>query len=230
MRSVFFLFLTFVGVSSLLLFADFSGRFEVHATTAHALVALPTPLIVDAVPAASSSDAELATSSSDETESPPEIKTKSVAPSKAVPNGQGGLPVRLIIPSIGLDSKIVNVGVNSKGEMDVPGGDTDNVGWYQGGTVPGRSGSAVIAAHVFAAFERLDELRVGTEIYVETKNGTKLHFVVEEAKTYLLGNLAPSFLFSRNDARRLNLITCAGTFIQSKDTYDHRLVVYAKLS
>ena len=84
MRSVFFLFLTFVGGSTLLLFADLSGRFEVHATRAHAFVALPAPLIVDAVLAASSSDAA---------EIPTEIIAKSKPSREAVPSGKDGLPV-----------------------------------------------------------------------------------------------------------------------------------------
>src|SRR3989338_10251998 len=42
-------------------------------------------------------------------------------------------PVRLIIPSINIDSPVVGVGINEKGEMDVPDGSTDRVGWYKYG-------------------------------------------------------------------------------------------------
>jgi LPXTG-site transpeptidase (sortase) family protein len=138
-------------------------------------------------------------------------------------------PVRLIVPSIGLDAPIEYMDVNAKGEMDVPDGSTKNVGWYEDGTIPGNTGSAVIAAHVYAIFSKLKHVIPGSDIYIVTKENTKLHFVVDETKTHDLGKLSSEFLFNRNDDKRLNLITCAGTFIPSLDTYDQRFVVYAKL-
>jgi len=138
-------------------------------------------------------------------------------------------PLRLIIPSIALNDTIAEVGLNSKGEMDVPAGNTRDVGWYMGGTVPGTLGSAVIDAHVFAAFSKLRNIKVGNSIYVETDNGQKLHFVVSEMHTYALADVPADILFNRADTERLNLITCAGSLTPDHTTYDHRLVVYATL-
>lgn len=140
-----------------------------------------------------------------------------------------GKPTRLIIPSIGLDVHVEHLGVNAKGEMDVPDGGTDNVGWYRKGTIPGKVGSAVIAAHVFAAFSELNQLSAGSDIYIVTEKNERLHFVVQDAKEYALADVSPAHLFNRKDARRLNLITCAGQFIPSMDTYSRRLIVYATL-
>ncbi len=137
-------------------------------------------------------------------------------------------PARIIIPSIGLDTTIVPVGVNDKGEMDVPSGSTKNVGWFKGGPMPGQKGSSVLDAHVFAAFEDLRYLKVGEQIIVETVNGTRLAFTVQESTVYKLSEIRPEMLFGRNDGRRLNLITCAGSPVG--DTYSHRLVVYATFS
>jgi sortase A len=138
-------------------------------------------------------------------------------------------PSHVSIPSIGLDSPIEALGVNAKGEMDVPDGKTSAVGWYQDGTVPGNVGSAVFDAHVFAAFSKLSAIKPGSDIYVT--EGTKtLHFVVAEARTYPLSALTPRVLFAQHDARRLNLITCAGTYVPALGTYDQRLVVYATLA
>lgn len=136
-------------------------------------------------------------------------------------------PVRVSVPSVGIDSPIVGVGINSAGEMAVPSGSTNNVGWYKHGTVPGDIGSAVFDAHVFAAFAPLDGVSVGDSIYVTTEGGQRLRFVVEQATVYKLGDLSPETLFNRRDARRLNLITCAGQLTVDKSTYTHRLVVYA---
>lgn len=135
-------------------------------------------------------------------------------------------PARLIIPSIGLDADVLSVGQNDKGEMDVPSGKSDDVGWYKYGTMPGKIGSAVIDAHVYAAFSQLKYLPVGGDVYVVTMDGTKLHFVVADSRVYELSELSSKMLFGRKDAKRLNLITCAGAFVQSMGTYSHRLVVY----
>ncbi|MBP9757144.1 MAG: class F sortase [Candidatus Pacebacteria bacterium] len=138
-------------------------------------------------------------------------------------------PVRLIIPSIGLSAPVTSVGLNEKGEMDVPEGNTPDVGWYKHGTIPGNIGSAVIDAHVFAAFENLRDLKVGSEVYVENSAGERLTFVVDDSRVYQLGELTSGMLFGKKDTRRLNLITCAGEQTPDGSTYTHRLVVYTKL-
>ncbi|MDB5254480.1 MAG: class sortase [Parcubacteria group bacterium] len=141
-----------------------------------------------------------------------------------------GTPIRLVIPAIKLDSPIKGMGINSKGELEVPSGKTNSVGWHKAGTVPGQIGSAVLDAHVFAAFAKLKNLKPGNDIYVITSTNQKLHFTVKAAKTYALKDLSPVTLFAQNDARRLNLITCAGSLTKDRSTYDHRLVVYATLA
>jgi LPXTG-site transpeptidase (sortase) family protein len=137
-------------------------------------------------------------------------------------------PTSIFIPSIRMQAPIVQVGVNDKGEMAVPAGNTNAVGWYAQGTVPGNLGSAVLDAHVFAAFSNLSAIKPGGDIYV-TQGSQLLHFVVQQVRTYALSDISPAMLFNRVDARRLNLITCAGTYIPALGTYDHRLVVYAQL-
>jgi len=139
-------------------------------------------------------------------------------------------PVTLVVPSIDMRNPVVFVGLNSKGEMDVPSGDTNHVGWYEYGTKPGEVGSAVLDAHVFAAFARLNELKPGQDIYVMTNKGRTLHYVVEEARTYLLADVPREKLFNRADTARLNLITCAGSLTPDRSTYDHRFIAYAVLA
>ena len=138
-------------------------------------------------------------------------------------------PVELWIPSIKLNAAIKPVGLDAEGRMDVPSGKTKNVGWYKYGTIPGEQGSAVLAAHVFAAFSNLDEVKKGSNIYVVSKDNKKLHFKVEETKLYRLQELKPEWLFNRNDSKRLTLITCAGKKTRDGSTYTHRFVVYATL-
>ena len=139
-------------------------------------------------------------------------------------------PIKLTIPAIQLNSRIISVGVNAKGEMDVPSGKTNNVGWYERGVVPGQTGTAVMDAHVFAAFANLHSLAVGDDVYVDVADGSRLHFVVRAVKTHLLSELTPAMLFQQTDGRHLNLITCAGSLTLDRSTYDRRLIVYTELA
>ncbi len=138
-------------------------------------------------------------------------------------------PTRLEIPAIKLDAPVVGVGVNAKGEMDVPSGTTNQVGWYERGTMPGEVGSAVLDAHVYAAFKNLDQVERGDEVQVIRADGQTLHFKVTQTVRYPVASVPLDRLFNRTDGRHLNLITCAGTWSERLGTYSERLVVYAEL-
>ena len=79
------------------------------------------------------------------------------------------LPVRLIIPSIGINASIESVGITPTGAMGTPKG-PDTVAWYGLGPRPGEMGSAVIDGHsgwkdnVPAVFDNLYLLRAGDKI------------------------------------------------------------------
>lgn len=139
-------------------------------------------------------------------------------------------PVRLLVPSVNIDSPIQGLGVNTRGEMAVPSGSTNNVGWYKDGTVPGQVGSAVLDAHIFAAFSNLRYLKPNSDVYVIMQSGMKLHFITSAAMIYSLNELPSIPLFNLNDTERLNLITCAGKPTKDGSTYDHRLVIYTRLA
>jgi len=138
-------------------------------------------------------------------------------------------PVRISAPSIGLNSPIQGVGTTSGGAMAVPSGKSNNVGWYKYGVIPGANGTAVLDAHVFAAFKSLSKIKNGGDIYITMASGKQLHFVVTKAQTYAITNLSSSTLFAPTSAQALNLITCAGNLTADHSTYDHRLIVSAKL-
>jgi len=140
-----------------------------------------------------------------------------------------GAPVRLVIPSIGINTAIQGIGLTRSGNMAVPSGSTNNVGWYKYGVVPGQKGSAVLDAHVFAAFSKLKYVKPGADVYVVTAANQKLHFVVSAKQTFALSKLSSDQLFRPTASHALNLITCAGSLTADHSTYDHRLIVYATL-
>jgi sortase A len=151
---------------------------------------------------------------------------KTVAPSE---------PSMLEIPKVGISAKVQQVGILPNGNMGVPSNFTD-VGWYEPGTIPGQKGSAVIAGHqdragnIPAVFYRLEDLKIGDDVFVTTGDGKRLHFKVIEMKVYPYNSPDPlERIFNAKDGTYLNLITCAGSWIPSAKTNNKRLVVYTKL-
>jgi sortase (surface protein transpeptidase) len=143
------------------------------------------------------------------------------------------LPSRLIIPSLGIDSLIQYVGENAKGNMRAPDNFTD-VAWYEYGTVPGNVGSAVIDGHVDnglgldGIFKHLRNITVGADVYIKTAGAAILHFKVSDIEVYPYQSV-PTTIFTQRDAARLNLVTCDGSWVAGRDTYNQRIVIYTRL-
>jgi LPXTG-site transpeptidase (sortase) family protein len=151
----------------------------------------------------------------------------------AVPKVTYGLPVRLIIPRIGIDAAVEKVGLTSKRDMASPSR-ADTVGWYKFGPRPGNEGSAVIDGHSGyaddreAVFDDLPKLKVGDKLFVKDAKGKRLEFVVRR-KVLFARNASAAEVFGTTKKRRLNLITCTGSFDVAAGTHSKRLVVFAEL-
>lgn len=146
---------------------------------------------------------------------------------------EASLPARLRIPRLSIDAAVQRVGLAKSGNMAVPTNYSD-VGWYRLGTVPGAQGSAVMDGHVDnglslpGVFKHLGDIKTGDDVYVDMGSGT-LHFVVTGVEIYPYKEVPVETVFKQNDAARLNLITCEGTWVSGDKTYDHRLVIYTTL-
>ncbi|HET7099351.1 MAG TPA: class F sortase [Patescibacteria group bacterium] len=142
-----------------------------------------------------------------------------------------GLPVRLKIPVIGVDSTIEDALITKDGRMDVPAG-SKNVAWFSLGPHPGQVGSAVIGGHfgiqngVPFVFYNLDKLKSGDKIYIEDDSGHTLAFVVRSISSFDRNADATTVFTSGDGLAHLNLITCEGIWNQVNDTYPQRLVVF----
>ena len=144
---------------------------------------------------------------------------------------QIGKPVRITIPSIGVDAFIENAGLNLLGEMDVPK-NPRNVSWFDLGPRPGEKGSAVVAGHfgwknnIPAVFDNLYKLKKGDELFIEDKNGLIIAFTVLESRIYFSQSDA-SKVFNTNDGNsNLNIVTCEGVWDKISKSYSGRLVVF----
>lgn len=143
-------------------------------------------------------------------------------------------PYRLRIPKIAVSSVVEYVGMDAEGRMDVPKAD-ENVAWFKLGVRPGDLGSAVLAGHFDsktggpAVFYDLTDLEVGDTVEVVDDAGSELSFVVTQTATYKDADFPIDTVFAQSDARRLNLITCAGQYSQQQSNYSDRFVVFTEL-
>lgn len=146
----------------------------------------------------------------------------------------GDYPARLRVPALGIDANVQQTGLTAAGAMGTPTNFTD-VAWYKYGPVPGQNGDAVIDGHVdnglslAGVFKHLGDIKVGDDIYVDTKDGRTLHFVVNDIEIYPYQSVPTALIFDQTDRPRLNLITCDGTWVKGGKTYNERLVVFAEL-
>ncbi|MDB5167129.1 MAG: peptidase family protein [Candidatus Saccharibacteria bacterium] len=144
------------------------------------------------------------------------------------------LPVRLEITSINIDTTIYTAGLTSSGDMDISE-NPDEVAWYQFGPKPGEIGSAVIAGHYGwkdghgSIFNNLHMLVKGDEVSVYDQKGVKKVFVVQATQIYNPDADATKVFVSTDKKAHLNLITCEGTWVNTKDSYSNRLVVFTDL-
>ena len=145
-----------------------------------------------------------------------------------------GRPVRLRIDTINVDTTINPFGLTSSGAMDIAE-DPDTVAWYQFGAIPGQEGNAVIAGHYGwknshgSIFNDLHLMQANNFIYVYDVNGAMSTFTVRRTKLYDPSADAGEVFTSSDNKVHLNLVTCEGTWVSSKDSYSNRFVVFADL-
>ncbi len=147
-------------------------------------------------------------------------------------------PLRLVIPTIGVNAFVEPLGIQANGDMATPTQSPwDDVGWYKLGPHPGERGSAVIDGHLDrpggypAVFWRLSAMRVGNEVLVMNSAGKTLHFRVTRMAFYTpQAASSDEAIFGNDGGIYLNLITCAGDWIPSEKQTTLRLVVYTSLA
>lgn len=144
-----------------------------------------------------------------------------------------GLPVRLRIPGISVDTAIEDALITPDGRMDVPAG-SRTVAWFALGPHPGDEGSAVIGGHfgidngVPKVFFNLNKLKIGDRVYIEDDRGDTIIFEVKSTKLFDRDADATTVFTSSDGLSHLNLITCEGLWNQVNDTYPQRLVVFTE--
>ena len=130
-----------------------------------------------------------------------------------------------------VQTRLVRLGLNPDGTMQVPG-DDDLAGWFTGGAVPGQDGPAVISGHVDsktgpAVFYRLRDLRPGDTVRVQRAAGDWLAFEVTGTARYAKAAFPTEAVFGPVTGPVLRLITCGGDFDRASGHHLDNLVVTA---
>ena len=142
-------------------------------------------------------------------------------------------PVTVSIPSLDVESDLVDLRVDSSGAMEVPEEGAD-AGWYALGPTPGALGPAVIAGHVTwdqapAVFYRLERLQRGDVVNVTRADGRTAVFSVKGVETYAKARFPTDTVFGTIDHAGLRLITCGGIYDSAANRYLDNVVVFTAL-
>ena len=142
-------------------------------------------------------------------------------------------PVRLRLPRLDVDARVLPVSVGVDGLLGVPD-DPRQLGWWSGSARPGMpSGSVVIDGHVdsatlgLGALFRLREARPGDEVVVTNAVGKPTGYTVVARRIYAKTSLPVAEVFAAHVGPRLVILTCGGLFDKATGHYADNVVVYA---
>lgn len=146
------------------------------------------------------------------------------------------LPTHLSAPAIGIDSDLLEIGLDDKGEIQTPPLVRDSHAyWLTVSPTPGQLGPATIIGHVDSAaygpgvFFRLGALRQRDTISVTRADGIVATFEVERVVSYPKARFPTRAVYGNTDNAALRLITCGGIFDPSIHSYESNIVAYASL-
>ncbi|PTT68509.1 sortase domain-containing protein [Arthrobacter sp. HMWF013] len=146
------------------------------------------------------------------------------------------VPATLAIPSIGVRTDLLHLGLEDNGSLKVPE-DTGNgapASWYDGSPTPGERGPSVVLGHVNAlgghqgVFADLRKLTAGAEINVSRADGSTAVFTVERGALYPKNEFPTLEVYGNTPGAELRLITCDG-YDPATGLFDDNYVVYATL-
>ena len=160
---------------------------------------------------------------------PPAFRVHGLSLSRSV-------PVSVAIPAIGVNSRLLHLGVDADGVIAVPSLDTEanEAAWFKYSATPGQIGASVIDGHLDslggpAVFFRLGALRPGDTVDVSLADGVTAVFRITGVRQYRKTNFPAKAIYGATDYAALRLITCGGTFDYATGHYLSSTVVFAIL-
>lgn len=146
-------------------------------------------------------------------------------------------PTRLDIPSIGVHTDLLQLGLNPDHTVQVPPLSRNSLaGWYKYSPSPGQLGPSVILGHVDSAkygpavFFRLGALRPGNTLSITRTDHLVAVFRIERVMSYPKDHFPTLEVYGNTDYAALRLITCGGRFDFTTHNYESNIVAYAALT
>ena len=149
------------------------------------------------------------------------------------------LPISIWIPAIGVNSRLLYVGLNPDGTIQVPPLDdpplTNEAAWYKYSPTPGQLGPSIIEGHVDSlsagpsVFFRLGALKPGDLVYITLADRQVAVFKITGVRLYPKDHFPTSTVYGNTDYAALRLITCGGSFDEQSHHYDSNVVAFASL-
>lgn len=143
-------------------------------------------------------------------------------------------PVRVDIPRIGVHSRLLSLGLEHNGTLEVPSLKQAQIaGWYDKGPTPGESGPSVIVGHVDtkkgpAVFYKLGRLKPGDQVDITRKDHGVAVFAVDSVEHVLKTRFPTNRVYGEVPFAGLRLITCGGDF--NGHNYTGNVIVYGHLT
>jgi LPXTG-site transpeptidase (sortase) family protein len=129
------------------------------------------------------------------------------------------MPRTMRIPSIGVDARVLRMGINDEGAVESPYNIWDT-GWYDGSAKPGEKGNAFINGHISgptepAVFSKLKDVKVGAEVVVERGDGSLLTYRVISNQTKRLDDIRMNDVLALpiGSDEVLSIMTCGGDYL-----------------
>ena len=145
-------------------------------------------------------------------------------------------PRHLSIPAIGVNSDLIQLGLNPDHTVQVPPlGADSKAGWYRYSPTPGQIGPSILLGHIDSAangpgvFFKLGALRKGDAVTIRRADNTVAVFRVDAVVEYPKDHFPTLTVYGNTDHAALRLITCGGKFDLSAHSYDDNIVAFASL-
>ena len=142
------------------------------------------------------------------------------------------LPRYLRIPKLGVEARVLRLGVDKSGQLETPPNVYDT-GWYDASSLPGSPGAMLIDGHVSSwttngVFYGLKKLVPGDTMTVERGDGQTFTYKVVKTQAYDADNVDMQAAVTPVVPGKpgLNLITCTGSVKPGTSEFTQRLVVF----
>lgn len=159
----------------------------------------------------------------------------STPPPREFPVLEPSRPIRIEIPSIGVEAPVHGVGLAEDKSISVPSVHRHNeAGWFDQGPTPGEFGPAVIVGHADtkdgpSIFFSLPELKPGARVEITRRDRSVAIFEINSVERFGKSKLPADRVYGDYTRPGLRLITCGGQWIGGSIGYQDNIVAFASL-